>query len=179
MSALDTERLVFIDESGCNISMSPTCGWAPRGQRLLDSKPIKWGENISVIGAIRLSGVVCQRSFHGPIRTEHFLDFTRSNLCPRLSAGDIVVLDNLKQHKAPVVREALEQVGASLLFLPPYSPDLNPIELCWSLVKLRLRQTGARNVIALKSAIRSAFRGLRPHYFPAWFQHCGYGNHFK
>lgn len=179
MKSIEVERLVFIDESGCNISMSSACGWGPRGARLLDHKPIKWGENISVIGAIRWSGVMCQQSFVGAIGTEQFLEFTRKRLCPRLQRGDIVILDNLKPHHATAVREAIASVGAELLFLPPYSPDLNPIELCWSLVKLRLRQVAARTVPTLKRAIRTVFRQLRTSYFPAWFLHCGYGHHFK
>jgi transposase len=170
---------VFIDESGCNIAMSSNSGWAPRGQRLLDYKPMNWGDNISVIGAIRLSGVVCQQSFRGAVATAQFLEFARGALCPALRPGDVVVLDNLGAHKAPAVKDAIEATGAQLVFLPPYSPDLNPIELCWSLVKLRLRQAKARTVAALKRTIRFVLRTLHPNLFPAWFSHCGYRHHFK
>jgi transposase len=179
MKSVDVSRLVFIDESGCNIAMSSNSGWAPRGQRLLEHKPMNWGDNISVIGAIRHSGVVCQQSFRGAVATKQFLEFTRTSLCPSLRRGDIVVLDNLSPHKAPAVRAAIEASGAELVFLPPYSPDLNPIELCWSLVKTRLRQAAARTVPVLKRTIRFVWRSLHPTLFPAWFSHCGYHGHFK
>jgi transposase len=179
MTAVDVGRLVFIDESGCNIAMSSSCGWGPRGQRLFDHKPMNWGDNISVIGAIRFDGIVCQQSFRGSVATAQFLEFTRDKLCPRLRRGDIVVLDNLGAHKATAVQDAIEAAGARIAFLPPYSPDLNPIELCWSLVKLRLRQAKARTVLSLKQTIRSVLRTLHPNLFPAWFSHCGYHSHFK
>lgn len=179
MTGIDPRRLVFIDESGINIAMNSLSGWAPRGQRLLDHKPVNWGDNISVIGAIRMGGLVCHQSFHGAVRTEQFLEFTKSKLLPRLRRGDIVVLDNLNPHKAPAVRAAIETAGAELAFLPPYSPDLNPIEMCWSVVKHRLRQAKARSVVALKSALRVTFRALRPAMFRSWFRHCGYHAHFK
>jgi transposase len=133
---------------------------------------MNWGDNISIIGAIRHSGVVCQQTFRGAVATKQFLEFTRATLCPSLRPGDIVVLDNLSSHKAPAVQEAIEATGAELKFLPPYSPDLNPIELCWSLVKMRLRQAAARTVPVLKRTIRFVWRTLQPTLFPAWFSHC-------
>src|SRR5262249_565602 len=138
VSKIPVERLIFLDESGCNVAMSLAYGRALRGQRLLDHKPANWGENLSVIGAIRIDRGLCHRTFGGAVNGAGFGQFVRETLCPRLYPGDVVVLDNLKPHHAPVVRELVAEAGATLLFLPPYSPDLNPIEPCWSFVKHHL-----------------------------------------
>jgi transposase len=174
MMNVDPTRLVFIDESGFNIAMSSAFGWGPIGERLIEHKPANWGDNLSVIGAIHVEGVLCHQTIRGAVNTDTFVGFVRKILCPRLSPGQIVVLDNLNAHKAPTVRAAIEQVGAELILLPPYSPDLNPIELMWSSIKRAARAVAARSVAAVKQLIRSALRRQPQAHFASWFSHCGY-----
>ncbi len=174
MNKIPLDRIVVLDESGCNIAMSAAYGRALRGQRVLDHKPANWGENLSVIGAVRVDRVLCHRTFVGAVNGPRFVSFVRENLCPRLYAGDVVVLDNLKPHHAPVVRELVEAVGARLLFLPPYSPDLSPIEPCWSFVKAHLRRLAHRTAKALRQAIPNVLKKVRSKHLASWFAHCGY-----
>lgn len=170
----DPERLVFLDESGCNIAMAPSHGWAPRGQRVLDHKPLNWGGNITVVAAITLDGVVAHDNFQGAMNTSRFLRFLVDKLCPVLLPGDVVVLDNLRPHHAPGVRDVIRDKGADLCYLPPYSPDLNPIELMWSAVKQRLRRAKERAVEGLRRLIHRSLESVDHASFGGWFMHCGY-----
>jgi len=174
MAGIDPARLIFIDESGCNVAMASAHGRAPSGQRVFDHKPAKWGENFSVIGAVRNDRVLCHQTFVGPINGPRFVEYVRKRLCPRLLPGNIVVLDNLRPHHAPVVRELIEAEGAQLVFLPPYSPDFSPIEPCWSFVKHHLRRLGHRTTQALRRGIRNVFMRVRSDHLLGWFAHCGY-----
>lgn len=174
MASVDPGRLIFIDESGCNVSMALRYGRAVRGQRVIDTKPLKTGHNFSVVGAVRIDRVLCHQTFVGAIDTERFVDFVRKRLCPRIYAGDVVVMDNLRQHHAPLVRELIEAEGAELVFLPPYSPDLSPIEPCWSFVKHYLRKFALRTAERLRAGIRNAFLRVCPEHLVGWFAHCGY-----
>lgn len=174
MSTVSPDRLVFLDESGSNVSMAKTHGWSLRGERLYDHKPANWGDNLSTIGAVRLTGPVCHQTIKGAVGTPEFVAFIRTRLCPRLRVGDIVIMDNLRPHKDVQVRELIEECGADLLLLPPYSPDLNPIEPCWGWVKARVAAVAARTVDNVRAAIRAAFRAVPREFFPAWFRHCGY-----
>lgn len=170
----DPERLVFLDESGSNIAMATLYGRAPRGERVVDYKPANWGGNITMVAAITLDGPISHSTYDGAMNKERFIEFTVEELCPVLRPGDIVVMDNLRAHHAPEVREAIENVGAELWFLPPYSPDLNPIELMWSVVKEKLRRASLRVASAVKAAFVKALNSLDSDFFPAWFDHCGY-----
>ena len=127
-----------------------------------------------MLGAIRLDGIVTALSIDGATDGELFLPFTEQLLAPALRAGDVVVMDNLSAHKVAGVREAIEAVGASLLYLPPYSRDLNPIEKCWSKVKHFLRSEGARAKEALYQALARGFDWVAPKDLRGWFKHCGY-----
>jgi transposase len=171
---VDPDDLVFIDESGFNIAMATAYGRGPRGQRVHDEKPVNRGKNYTVVGAITNDRVVCHRTLEGAMNKARFIDFVCTTLCPRLPPGSVVVLDNLRPHHAPEVREALEARGCRVLYLPPYSPEFNPIELCWSFIKNRLRRLGKRAVDELKCAIRNAFLRVRTTHLVAWFAHCGY-----
>lgn len=174
LSKIQLERLIVIDESGCNLAMSPAYGRAPRGERVFDHKPANWGENLSVVGAVRADRVLCHQTFVGAVNGPRFVEFVRDTLCPRLYPGDVIVLDNLKPHHAPIVRELVEAVGARLLFLPPYSPDLSPIEPCWSLVKHHLRRLAHRTTEKLRRAIPNVLKRVRMKHLASWFAHCGY-----
>jgi transposase len=131
--------LVFLDESGANIAMGRSHAWLPRGRELIEPRPRDWGDNLSLVGAMRLDGWLTMATTWGAMTTTRFTEWVRRRLVRRLRRGDIVVLDNLGAHKARAVRELIEGVGAELKFLPPYSYDFNPIEPGWALIKKRIR----------------------------------------
>jgi transposase len=137
--------------------------------------PVNYGDNISLVGAIRLDGVTTAMSLAGAFDGEAFLAFTEQMLAPELRPGDVVVMDNLGAHKVNGIREAIEAVGARLVYLPPYSPDLNPIEKCWSKVKHILRSIGARTKEGLHQAMAQALNLITLKDLIGWFKHCGYG----
>jgi transposase len=164
----------FIDESGVNIAMTRLWGRAPRGQRVVGSVPQNWGRNITMLAALSASGVAATMTIEGATDTEVFCAYVEHILAPTLSAGDIVVMDNLSAHKSDEVRRMIEHRGAELLYLPPYSPDLNPIERCWSKIKAALRAAKARTTERLNEAIKQAFETVTDADARAWFNHCGY-----
>jgi transposase len=174
MPKLDPKRLVFLDESGSNAAMTREYARAPRGDRAPGRKPFGWGDNITILGALRTSGLKTVMTVNGGTDTDVFLIFVRKLLVPSLRRGDIVVLDNLSAHKVAGVREAIEGAGASVLYLPPYSCDLNPIELAWSKLKGILRSLEARTRDALDAAIAVAMKAVSRADARAWIRHCGY-----
>jgi transposase len=169
---IDAEQLVFIDESGCNVAMTPARAWAPIGERAPAFRPMNWGDNITLIGAVRTTGLVALRPMRGSMKTLDFLDFVARDLIPKLKPRDVVVLDNLRQHRDASVRSMIENADARLIYLPPYSPELNPIEPYWSAFKKHLRRLEARTVDALFAAIHQVRR--RRINLQRMFAHCGY-----
>jgi transposase len=167
-------RFKFIDESGVNISMTRLYGRAPKGQRVVGSVPQNWGRNITLLAALSVAGVDAAMIVEGATDTDVFCAYVSQVLSPTLSTGDIVVMDNLSAHKAQKVRELIEERGARLVYLPPYSPDLNPIERCWSKIKTCLRAAKARTSERLDEAIKQAFETITKSDARAWFKHCGY-----
>ncbi len=174
MSNLDPERFIFIDEAGVNLAMTRRYGRAPRGQRAEGRAPVNYGPNVTIIGAIRLSGVVTALSIEAATDAEIFIAFTEKCLAPELKPGDIVFMDNLGAHKDTKVRAAIEARGAQLVLLPPYSPDLNPIEQCWSKIKGYLRSVGARTKETLYQALVQGFDLVTLKDLFGWFKYCGY-----
>lgn len=170
----DLERLKFVDESGVNLALTRLFGRAPRGERVCDSVPKNYGENVTLLGALSLTGVEALMTVNGATDGEVFLVFVRDVLAPTLHKGDVVIWDNLGAHRSAVVREAVEARGATVVFLPPYSPDFNPIERCWSKIKTFLRAAKARTREALEAAIRQALATVTESDARAWFAHCGY-----
>lgn len=154
--------------------MTPERARAPRGQRAPGHVPRNRGRVTTILGALTLTGLSALMTIEGGTSGPVFLAFVLQVLLPSLRPGDIVVLDNLAAHKMQPVREAIESVGARLLFLPPYSPELNPIELCWSKLKHILKRMEARTPESLLAAIRLAAQEIRPQDAAAWFRHCGY-----
>ncbi len=173
----DLWRLKFVDESGVNIAMTRFYGRAPRGERVTGSAPQNYGENLTMLGALSARGLEALMTVDGATDGEVFTAFVREVLAPTLAAGDIGVLDNLGAHRCAVAREAVEARGARLVFLPPYSPDLNPIERCWSKIKTVLRAAKARTREALEAAIKQAIATMSESDARAWFKHCGYVLH--
>jgi transposase len=174
IAAVDVKRLRFLDEAGVNIAMTRLYGRAPRGERVVDAVPENWGENVSMIGVISSAGVTAAMHVEQAVDGDVFEVFVREVLAPKLSEGDVVVWDNLNVHKNSAARKAIEAAGARIEPLPPYSPDLNPIEKMWSKLKSKLRAKGARTVEALEAAISEAFTAVTPGDAEGWFKSCGY-----
>ncbi len=152
--------LVFVDESGANTKMTRLRGRALGGQRLLARVPHGHYQTSTLISGIRLGGPCAPWLFSGPMNGEMFLAWVRQGLAPTLRPGDVVILDNLSTHKIRGVREALEATRARLLYLPPYSPDFNPIEPMWSKIKQVLRTHAARTENELLRAAKAAFNSI-------------------
>jgi transposase len=174
VSEMDLNRFKFIDESGVNLAMTRLYGRAPRGERALGSVPINYGSNLTIIGALGARGLSALMTVDGATDGDIFRVYVGEVLCPTLRRGDIVVMDNLRAHKVSGIREAIEGRGAKLIYLPPYSPDLSPIERCWSKIKTELRAIGARTRGALERAIKKALSTITEFDALAWFAHCGY-----
>jgi transposase len=174
-SRFDARRLVFVDESGFHTSMTRLRARAPRGRRAYGRVPRKRGRNQTLIASITLEGAVGESvSIEGATDSDLFEAYVEGFLAPSLRTGQVVVLDGLGAHRTQKVRELIEARGADLLFLPPYSPDLNPIEEAFSKVKNLVRKTGARTRGALDEAVGEALRAVTPEDAAGWFAHCGY-----
>jgi transposase len=167
-------RCKFIDESGFNLAMTPRYGRAPKGERAIGSVPINYGKNLTLIGALSISGLEALMTVEGATDGEVFRAYVEQGLCPTLKVGDIVIMDNLGAHKVQGIREAIEGRGAEVIYLPPYSPDLNPIEKCWSKLKSAVRAIEARTREALEAAIAQVIETISEADARAWFAHCGY-----
>jgi transposase len=166
-------RLVFVDESGVNLSQTRTQAWAPRGERVTDHIPGR-RETYSVIAALRSTGIVAPMMLPGAMNTDALLAWVNQVLAPHLRRGDIVVWDNVGFHNAPEVAEALRRRGARLEFLPAYSPELNPIEEAWSKMKTILRAAKARVATALVDALNDTLSAITASDCAGWFRHAGY-----
>jgi transposase len=171
---IDPRRFRFIDESGAKTNMVRTHGRCPKGKRLLSSAPASRWNTTTMIAAIGLDGVHAQFALDGGIDGDAFLVYIEKVLLPTLRGGEIVVLDNLSSHKLPRVAELIQSAGAEVWYLPPYSPDFNPIENMWSKVKQILRSIAARTFDGLVDAIGAAFKQVAASDLLGWFTHCGY-----
>jgi transposase len=158
----DPDSLVFIDETAATTAMERRYGRAPRGERCRVGVPQGHWKTTTVTAALRTSGLVATALFDGATNGDRFLAYVTDILVPALKPGDTVILDNLGAHKVAGVREAIQAVGAKLLYLPPYSPDFNPIEQAFAKLKALLRSAAARTICKLKEAIRKAFDAFTP-----------------
>lgn len=154
--------------------MSPTRGWAPKGERLVCTVPHGHWHTTTFLCGLRTTGLVAPLVLDRAINGRAFLAYIRQFLAPELSPGDIVVLDNLSSHKVSGVRETVEARGATLLYLPPYSPDLNPIELAFSKLKRLLRDAAERTVEALWQTIGKLLDRFTPQECENYIRHCGF-----
>lgn len=171
---LDPERLVFIDETGASTKMARLYGRSARGSRCIAAIPHGHWKTTTFVGGLRTGGMTAPMVLDGPMDGQAFLAYVEQVLVPTLVPGDIVVLDNLPAHKPSGVRKAIEAAGAELRFLPPYSPDLNPIEMAYSKLKALLRKVAARSVEQLWTAIADALPNLSPSDCKAYFKAAGY-----
>ena len=172
---MDAGRLLFFDESGINLSMARRYARASGGERAVGFVPKNWGESVTIVAGIGLRGVIAPLVLNGSLDGLGFDAYIDQFVLPHIEPGDILVFDNLSAHKSVTAKKLVESKGASLLFLPPYSPDLNPIELAWSKLKTALRSSGARTPEALIAAVAAALNSITIENIEAWLAHCGYG----
>ena len=180
MSQLPVERLVFLDESGVTTKMARTHARAPRGQRAYGSVPLGSWQRLTVLGALACEGLVATMSIEASTSTPVLLGYLEQVLLPKLQRvkpNAILVMDNLRPHRASVVRELLEQAGIELLYLPRYSPEFNPIEQAWAKVKERLKAKAARSLEALEAELKPALDTITAKDAKGWFRHAGYALH--
>lgn len=169
---VEPQRLVFVDETGVTTAMTPAYGRAPKGERVESSAPASW-ESVTVIAALGADGVRAPLAIEGAVNAATFLAYVEQVLVPALHPGDVVIFDNLSSHLSPEVTAAIGRAGASVLPLPPYSPDFNPIEEMFSKLKEFLRRVGARAKEHLYDAIGDGLRGVTPGDILGWFRHAG------
>ena len=171
---IDPKRLVFIDETWTKTNMAPLRGWCARGERLKAKAPFGRWKTMTFIAALRCDRIDAPCLFDGPINGEVFLAYVRTLLVPTLSPGDVVVMDNLGSHRGKLVRRAIRQAGAKLLFLPKYSPDLNPIEQVFAKLKHGLRKAQARSYEALLGAAGQLLDSFPPEECANYLRNSGY-----
>lgn len=172
--AIAVERLVFLDESGVTTDLLRRYGRSPRGQRLIDHAPFGHWEAHTILAALRVNGLTAPAVFPGPLDNPSFLAYVEQVLVPTLGVDDIVVLDNLALHKQPEVRAAIEQAGAVIRFLPPYSPDFNPIEQAFAKLKAFLRAAKPRTFDQVCQLVATALTLYTPAECANYVRHCGY-----
>jgi transposase len=169
--ALKAQRLVFIDESFVKTGMRREYGWGPRGTRVVGTRPNRNWKTVSVIGAIRLGHKPRVMTHRGTVTGRVYLRFLRQRLVPWLRPGDVVVMDNLNIHKSKAVRDAIAAAGAEAVYLPTYSPELNPIELLWAEIKRDLRRLAINEEPELRAAVRRLRRRVPMTKVAGWFGH--------
>jgi transposase len=173
-SRFDVRRLVFVDESGTHISMDRLRSRAPKGERAYGQVPKNRGKNLTLIASMSLHGMGESMCFEGATDAAAFEVYVEHFLAPSLTEGQVVVMDNLGAHRPKRIRELIEARGAELVFVPSYSPDMNPIEQAFSKIKNILRKLGARTHEALLEAMEEALCKVTPADAAGWFDHCGY-----
>ena len=173
---IDAERLVFVDEMGTNVSLSPLYAWSPKGERAYGSAPRNWGKNVTLLASITSEGLGECLAVEGPTTREVFEAYLERVLVPTLVPGQIVVMDNLSAHKGGRVKGIIEDAGCEVLYLPPYSPDFHPIEQAFSKVKGLLRRAEARARESLIEAMGVALCAVSARDARGFFGHCGYGS---
>ena len=171
---INAQRLIFIDETWAKTNMTRLRGRAPRGERLIDKTPHGHWKTTTLIAALGISGVRCSTVVDGAVNGDAFEAFIAQVLVPKLRSGDVVIMDNLSSHKRVRTRELIEAAGAHLVFLPPYSPDLNPIEMIFAKVKQLLRSLACRTREALWAAMQSVLDQVSPTDAANCYKHCGY-----
>jgi transposase len=171
---LDPARLVFIDETWTSTAMTRSRGRAPAGQRMRAGVPYGHWKTTTVIAGLRTDGLLAPCLLDGPINREAFEAYVEQTPVPALRPGDIVVMDNLSSHKGPAVRKLIEAAGAALLYLPPHSPDLNPIENAFAKLKALLRKAAERTIDGLWYAIGKLLHSFTPTECRNYFAHAGY-----
>lgn len=174
IARITAERLVFLDETGTTTEMTRRYGRGFGGERVREATPAGHWKTLTLLGAMSSRGLIATMTVEAPTDREIFLAYLEQVLCPQLQPGQVVVMDNLSSHKVEGVRALIEAAGAELLYLPPHSPDFNPIEKCWAKLKQKLRALKARSLDLLQPAIAQAISTISKENAAAWFHHCGY-----
>lgn len=173
---LDPDGLVFIDETGTSTNMARRYGRAPRGNRLIGKIPHGHWKTTTFVAGLRATALTAPGVIDGPMNGNAFLAYVEQILAPTLKPNDIVVMDNLSAHKVPGVRQAIEATGARLLYLPPYSPDFNPIEQLFAKLKALLRKAAERSVDGLWNRIATLLDAFTPNECANYFRNAGYAS---
>jgi transposase len=171
---IQADRLVFVDEMGANISLAPLYAWSRRGERAFGGVPRNWGKNVTLLASMSVRGMGECLAVEGSSTTALFEAYLEHVLVPSLRPGQVVVMDNLTAHKGSRVRELIESRGCQLIYLPPYSPDFNPIEEAFAKIKALLRKAGARSREVLIEAMGWALEMLTARDARNFFEHRGY-----
>ena len=174
MSGFKASNLVFLDESGCNTDMTRRYAYSLGGSRAVDSAPLSKPKNTTILSSIQLDGTLRYTTFSGGTTVEKFKRYLETDLLPHLDGNSVLIMDNMKSHHAKAVKNLLDSSGIRYIYLPPYSPDLNPIEKLWSKVKALLRKFKARTLDILPNAIQHAFQNISPSDCSGWFRLCEY-----
>jgi transposase len=174
MPGLDPNRLVFIDETGASTKMTRRYGRAPRGQRVVDAVPHGHWKTTTFVAALRADGLVAPMVVDGAMNGDLFVAYAQQVLAPTLRAGDVVVLDNLSSHKRVAAARAIERAGASVAYLPPYSPDYNPIDLAFAKIKARLRAAELRTIDKVEGFFGRVHDEFTADECRAYIRHAGY-----
>jgi transposase len=169
------ERLVFLDESGVHVAMHRTHTWVKRGTEYIERVPMNWGRTLTLLGAMRHTGWVVLQTMFATANADRFVAWLTRHLLPRLRRGDVLVMDNLPAHHDRRVGPVCRRHGVRLLYLPLYSPDLNPIEPGWALQKQQVRKHAPRTADHLRRVARRARYRITPRHCRQWFAHAGYG----
>jgi transposase len=173
---VDAERMVFVDEMGTNVSLSPLYAWSRKGERAFGSAPRNWAKNVTLLASITRRRLGPCLAVEGATTRQVFETYLEGVLAPTLEPGQVVVMDNLSAHKGERVKEIIEGRGCELVYLPPYSPDLNPIEQAFSKVKDLMRRAEARTREALIEAMGGALEAVTARDARGFFGHCGYSS---
>jgi transposase len=173
---LDPQRLVFIDETWIKTNMAPLRGWGPKGERVRGFAPHGHWRTLTFLGALRCDRLTAPCLFDGPINGECFRAYVQQLLVPQLHPGDIVIMDNLGSHKSAALRSLIKTAGARLWYLPPYSPDLNPIEQTFAKIKHWMRSAQKRTIDDICSHIGSLVTTIQPNECSNYFENAGYAS---
>jgi len=174
VKALDVTRFKFLDESSVNLSLTRLYGRAAPDQRVVDQVPLPTGPHTTTLAVIGLTGVTAPLMLSGAVNGTVFYGYITQCVAPTLQPGDVLFMDNLPAHKSAGIEALIEAQGARLIYLPPYSPDFNPIELAWSKVKTTLRRLKARTLPDVIEALNQALLAITSQDIQGWFTHCGY-----
>lgn len=172
-----TQHLKWLDETGSQLNLTRDYGRALPGERILERVPSAYGSNYTLVGVLGVNGIEAPWLLEGALNGDTFKLYVKQVLAPTLRPGDILLMDNLPTHKVAGIAQVVEARGARLEYLPPYSPDYNPIERCWSKIKTYLRQAKARSYRALVRAIKESLETITGADIHAWFEFCGYAVH--
>ena len=173
-SELKAENLVFLNESGINTNLTRLYAHASKSERAVDSAPLNKSVTTNVLSSIRLDGMTLHTTYQGETKTQKFYDYIKDILILNLKKDDIVIMDNMRSHHTKMVTQLLDDKNISYKFLPPYSPDLNPIEKMWSKMKVFLRKEKIRSIDKLSDAVNDALKTVSVSNCIGWFHYCGY-----